>query len=406
MLKEKLRQKMRMFKSFKNIFLKDKLEIIQQRRNQVIKFLDDAISNRLIDDTIMNELGSSFSMLKREGNKIKKFSIKKEGKSKIIDELNWYLICRKNMSDSAYKSFLPEIFDYSINQNNPYYVMKYYPYPSLRTLVFEYRLKKGQILKIVESVIRSLINNMYSIKMAIDTPSDYVEVTHFKKLKERIDSAVKMRPALKNLMEKNTININGKSYLNVKILMDAIFNDKKIMQKLKPPKLWIIHGDVHYSNILCSVITNKNILVDCRGRSPYGTVQCDVAMDIGKLCHEFRSYYSFIERKEYTLFVHETPQKVIVNFNFRNDGVKKIYDDLIGDIEKLLNRYFDVKKFGNWKYRSEFIEGKHFISMLPFHTEDESESIACFIIGIMRLNEWLKKYHPGLYEKLKRKYSI
>lgn len=404
-IKNKLDKKWIKYKNMKNAYAKNVLHKSQEKRDRIIRFLDQLIAVRLIDDEITNELGASFSNIKRDGKRIVK-SARPEAEKKIRDEIEWYLNMRKSLGDSTYKKFLPEILDYSVENNNVYYAMKHYSMPTLRTLIFEYKIHDTEIIKRIESVLNSLINHVYSLKQTVPTPDDYVHICHQKNVINRMNYAIKMNPNLKILVNKKTISINGKQYINAPVLLSAIFKDRKIVKNLTPPKLWMVHGDVHYNNILSSPFWNKDILIDCRGRSVYGTVQCDVALDIGKIYHEIRSYYSIIERNEYNLFLHETKKLLSIRFEFTNKNIKNLYDRIFRRLDSLLEKKFRKKKFGNWKYRAEFIEGKLYISMLPFHMEPFSETVVCYSTGVMRLNEWMEKYHPVLYKSLKKRYFV
>lgn len=400
---EKLAKKWARYKDMKNEYAKKALQRSRDKRDKFIKFLDNLISMKLIDNEIINELGASFSSMRREGDRITKFA-RPDAEQKIRDELEWYLRLKKSLGEDRYRSFLPEILAYSLDKNNVFYTMKHYSMPTLRTLIFEYKIKEKEIIRRVESVLDSLVSDVYSLEDTIPVPEDYVEGCHQQNIVKRVKYAVKMNPQLGKIVGRKTISINGRECINATALLSAVFRDKAIMKKLQPPKLWIIHGDMHYNNILSSPFRNKNILIDCRGRSPYGTVQCDVALDIAKIYHEIRSYYSIIERNEYNLFLHETAKGTEINFEFTNRGIKRLYDSLFGQIDALLQKKFSAKEFGNWKYRADFIEGKLYVTMLPFHIEPFSESVVCYATGVMRLNEWLERYHPALYRQLRGKH--
>jgi len=391
------------YKDVKNAYAKKALQKSRDKRDKIIKSLDHLISMRLVNNEIINELGASFSTIRRDGDRITKFA-RPDAEQKIKDEIEWYLLIRQRLGEEKYRTFLPEIIAYSLDKNKVFYTMKHYSMPTLRTLIFEYKIKEKEIIRRIEYVLDSLANNVYSLQDTIPAPADYVEVCHQRHIIKRIKYAVKMNPKLQKMVDKKTISINGKEYINSMALLAAVFRDNSIMKKLQPPKLWVIHGDVHYNNILSSPFRNRNILIDCRGRSHYGTVQCDVAMDIAKIYHEIRSYYSIIERNEYNLFLHETAKGIAINFEFTNKDIKQLYDSLFHQIEEMLQQKFSAKEFGNWKYRADFIEGKLYVTMLPFHIEPFSESIVCYATGVVRLNEWMERYHPALYRQLRSRY--
>ena len=99
-IKNKLNKKWSKYRNMKNAYAKNVLHRSQEKRDRIIMFLDQLIAVRLIDDEITNELGASFSNIRRDGKKIIK-SARPEAEKKIRDEIEWYLNMSKSLGDST-----------------------------------------------------------------------------------------------------------------------------------------------------------------------------------------------------------------------------------------------------------------------------------------------------------------
>ncbi len=375
------------------------LELLKFGRNMSQHFLDAYFLDDLIEQKIHNDLGASFTYTHRKGSRITK-AAKPKGEAKLRDEINWYLLLQQR----EFSKYLPQIYRYSLKKGAVFLEMKYYTYPNLRKIIFNDMNARFFIKMRLKHLFDALIKNLYIKENSRPAPEDFVEKSHFSKLKNRIAETMEMAPFLREVITSKFITVNGRSYVNVLPIIPALEKNSKIMQLLKPETVYYAHGDLHSNNILCGIMHSDLILLDCRGRSPYGDLYFDVAYDVAKLYHDFHSLYSLIENRDYSIFLNGTGRKINIEFEFTNDEVKKRFEYWGKYLDILVKEKLGT--FGNLEYRAKFTEAILYLTMVPFHLKRNSEGLMCYAIGIIRLNEWLERYHNDFYKALIKKTRV
>lgn len=372
------------------------------------KLGDDAwnsyVKNRLVPSEIHNDPGSGFTQLTRDGDKIIKKADEK-GEEKLIDEIKWI---KKLESTRFGRKYLPQIIDFSLIPGNVYYEMKYYSYPNFRKIIFD-DMNTTYFLKLRwEKLLKIFFRHLYRDSNSSLPEADFFEKTHLKKFHERAAQTLKEAPYYKEIFESPTIKINGQVFINPTRILNFIENRPDIIQVLTPEKVYLSHGDLHCNNILCGISSGQFIFLDCRGKSPSGSMYFDPAYDIAKLYHDLHSYYSLIENGLYILhyrfrkglpefeyfFTHQT---LVEKFN-RNYFYVRIY------IEK------HFKHFENLHYRTDFNEAMLYLTMLPMHIKKKDEGLLCYATGTVRLNQWFRKNYPQenfeMHKQIKEKQLV
>ena len=379
--------------------IKRVVELIKIGRDRMANFFDNYFLNELIKDEMHNDLGASFTHFERKGKKIMKIA-DKMGENKLIDEINWYRL----FENTKFSKHLPKIYNYSTKKGNVFLEMKYYNYPNLRKVIFGDMNARFFLKKRFSYLLDVLKNNLYTRKNSKECPDDFVKKTHFLKLRNRIKVTIKMAPFLKDVIKSNQLTINGKRYLNIGVIIPNLTRNNKIMAKLQPTRLYYAHGDIHANNILCGIMHTNFVLLDCRGKSPNGDLYFDCAYDIAKLYHDFRSLYSLIENHYYTIFLDKHDKKIEIDFEFTRKDLVKKFHELRCVLDGMIEEKF--KKFKNLQYRADFTEAMLYLTIVPFHLKTKSEGLISYITGVMRLNEWLEKYHPEFYSRLYSTYKF
>ncbi|NTV23116.1 MAG: hypothetical protein HGA85_01930 [Nanoarchaeota archaeon] len=370
---------------------KSAVELLKQNRTLVQDFVDAYFLDELITDKIHNDLGASFTDFKRQGKYIIK-KARKEGEDKLVDEIRWYLKFR----DTPLSKYLPEIDSYSIKPGKVFVKMKYYTYPNLRKVTLN-NLNPGFILKRRwQHLFQVLLDSLYTQENSKPAPADFVEKSHFSKLKKRISETVQMAPFLKEVITADTLLVNGRRYANLGKVLPAITGNERIRARLTPDRIYYAHGDLHCNNILCGISYKSMVLIDCRGKSPYGDMYFDVAYDIAKIYHDLNSYYSLIEKHQYSLFLN-IHGDVEIEFAFLDQGQVEKFRTWSKYVESLIKEKFTG--FGDLEYRARFTEAMLYLTMIPFHLKVKSEAVMCYATGIIRLNEWLSRYHPEILKE-------
>ncbi len=372
-------------------------KIIQLTFSILENVLNNYILSRFDKGIIHNDLGASFTNIQRKKKTIIKRA-QKEGEEKLIDEINWYL----KWQNTPLRYWLPKVVDYSLTRGNIFYEMKYYHYPNLRKIIM-YRGNANFVVKTRwKTIFKILLKNFYLTKKSIISPDDFVKKSHLDKLQKRIALIKKKAPFFQEILKQPFLTINQKKYLNYEIIIKAITKKPKIIKNLTPPRLYISHGDLHTNNILCGINPQKIILLDARGKSPTGSDYFDPAYDLAKIYHDLRSYYSLIEKNLYSLFYQKnTKGEIFLEYSFTDQGFLEEFQKNCHWVNELVDK--SLKEFPRIKYRADFTEAMLFLTMIPMHLKTKAEAIMCWIMGVKRLNEWVRNYHPALLKDLEKK---
>ncbi len=325
------------------------------------------------------------------------------------------------------------------------YEMPYFRMKSLRHLIFV-EADKETCLKIsrrvIELVLEFAFTNLYTQDVRTDIYDGFVQETYFKKYTFRLEQTKSLLGRLKKngpspgieayekVLVSNQIEIDGRNLRNPTDILRELENDGNLIRRLKPPFLCIIHGDLHFDNILVDDRLLKKIrikLIDPRGFSHtgYAPGTGDVAYDVGKLLHSAHGHYDFIHAGN--LITN------ILSFEYQGEKVKvpplerqewatvpqkgggsgaiitshkkvvppwawAVFDDLGQYIREWIENSRYPQKDPNWWLRAKFNEAMHFCTMGKFHIqEDVGRAIAIQIRGTELMNEFFQDYNNGVF---------
>ncbi|MFP4362721.1 MAG: hypothetical protein ACLFR1_02500 [Spirochaetia bacterium] len=377
----------------KRNFARSGIRLFKLGRNILNTVFDDYFLNRFENTQIHNDLGASFTNLKRVKNRIRK-EAHDRGEAKLIDEINWYL----QFQNTPLKKHIPKVYDYSIEKGNVFYEMKYYNYANLRKVIINDMNAQFFLNIRWRKLISIMLNHFYQEKNSIPAPEDFLENAHLKKLRTRTAETEKYAPFLVPILQEKTILINGRFYLNPELIINEVQKDTGIQKKLIPRRLYLSHGDIHCNNILCGISAKKLILLDPRGKSPDNSSYFDVAYDVAKLYHDLRSYYSLIEKHMFSIFLLESERGVAIEYEFTSNRLMEKFKENFQFVRRLIESQFT--DFGNVSYRADFTEALLYLTMVPLHLKSKAEGLMCLTTGILRLNEWFEANHKELYDAL------
>ena len=299
------------------------------------------------------------------------------GKDKLIDEIKWI-----NKLPSDIKGHFATIKNYDLKSNPVYYEMEFYGLPSIRKLIMEGYIDHKVALKILKKILDFMFSKVYTKKVK-NAYCRYPAKVHLNKIKYRLNETMNKSDIFKNIIPKDYI-INGIKIPNIFDMIDEIENDDRLLGKLQPENITMVHGDLHFDNILVKLSEDFElenfILLDPRGKDVY-----NYTYDLGKLYHSFYGYYDFFHNKMYDL-----------NFKIKNKVNYKINDCKALEEFKLIEKGFEdlIKKQPildkHWKLRTMFANACHFCSMIPFHLNDERTATAIYFRGLELLNEFIQ----------------
>ena len=359
--------------------------------NMMINAFQSYVINLFHTTEIHNDLGASPPSIRRLRMRIVKRALTPEAEKKLKNEIAWIL----RFSQTSMKFYLPTILDYKTEENNTYYTMRYYNMPNLRKIILENMSTSYFLEKRIEFLLKLQHNNFYQIKYSSPPSADYFDMVFSRKFESRLMKAVEMDPRLTELIDADLLTVNSHQLIGPRLLFNTISQDKGIISRLTPERLYISHGDLHANNILCGLSTYTLRLLDCRGMSPDGTPYFDVAYDVGKLYHDFNGLYSLIEKH---LFTIETDLKDRISYRFNDVKSRVTFRKLYDYTRKMV--ITEYEEFGDVNYRADLIEAHLFLTMMVFHLKDFNEGLMCFTTGVELLNRWVRNYHPEMYDGL------
>jgi hypothetical protein len=331
------------------------------------------------------------------------FRIKRDPEKykKLIDEIMWL-----NSLPDKIKRYFPKVLDYKIDGMRTFYKMPHYPFPTIRKMLLFNKVSGKQVYGILKNLMDIMFDEIYPLGKK-DAPQAFAQNVHLKRITTRLKETkekakeynmTKLLRILtcKSIKLKLNLENTEKEYENIEIVIKRLEKNEKILKKLQPDKIYLIHGDLHFGNILVKEEGNNAFLfklIDPRGFKEGS----DYTYDLGKIWHSFHGLYDFIhEKREKWYYLDES------KLNFKGNNVEaelaikkgielEQYNYLYRSFPNILKKYAIVTEDENWEMRTLFAEASHFCSMIPFHLQSENRAIALYLMGVKLLNEFVNR---------------
>lgn len=324
-------------------------------------FIFDIENRKIIKDKTKCKLdGGSFSHLKITKNE--KIIIKETKKdiSRLVNEITYLKKLPKTL-----KPKFTQLLDYKIDKINEYayYTMPLYKELSLKKLILSNKINTSQTINLLVDLLSFMKNNVYSLNKTTKNIEKYVESVHLYRVYARKEITIKRAPIFESVFNAKKIIINNSEYENIIPLVDKITMCNDLIKSLQPDFLSLIHGDLHFDNILVdtSVFPYTFRLVD-----PKGFSVGDPMYDVSKLLHDFNGLYDFIY--EYMFNLNYKIKNNILKANLSITNCKAV-----SEFNKLAI-YLPIKfntilqdTFSKWYHRAKFIEAINFSCLQPYH---------------------------------------
>lgn len=195
-----------------------------------------------------------------------------------------------------------------------FYEMPFYGLKPLRRIILEemdQEVCEESAKRVLGDVLEFAFFKMYDQDKRDNIYSTYSDDTYFAKLAKRIAEAGAAAGALtarqntalvqvyQNLLRADNVVIGTRNYRNPMAILDELRKTPEFITAVTPPYLCMIHGDMHFDNILVDDRLKRREtfkFVDPRGfcRSGYQPGVGDPAYDFGKLLHSAHGYYDLI----------------------------------------------------------------------------------------------------------------
>ncbi len=284
---------------------------------------------------------------------------------KLTDELNWYLQLPVDL-----KVVAPRILKHSDDPEKMWFMQEYYAYPTVAELYLYSDLSRGTWNSLLR---RILLLHKEFLKYEQKGEADDLRSMYATKTWERLEQFKKQHPDWQ-LVARDVINVNGKTYNNINTLVDRII--AKVEQLAKDSTFTVIHGDYCFSNILLDLGSQVIRVIDPRGSFGKKGIYGDPRYDIAKLRHSVVGMYDYITSDMYDLVESENGYFYNIYFNEKLEACKDSFDEMVADLG------YDIEEI-------KFIEGLLFLSMTPLHKDYPERQKMMYIRGLQLLNEVL-----------------
>lgn len=283
------------------------------------------------------------------------------GKDKLADEINLLL----NL-DNGIKQHFPQVTAYHLNDKPDYMELKFYPMATLRQELLSEKLSLDEATGFIDKLLDFVFKKFADTNVA-EVPDNYVETNYLFKTLARLSEAGKLSNKINILNQQNVLVINGKKYINILPLLRHMKHyGKTFVDSVSPARLNLIHGDLHFDNILYG---DPFILVD-----PRGWKSGDIAYDLGKLLHSCHGLYDFLHEGKFNL----SKEGDDFIFDVEDSPARKLYDKI--------HEWLAAQLDDRLRLRAYFAEAMHFSSVIPFHLSNEKLAIACYLTGVKQFN--------------------
>jgi len=297
---------------------------------------------------------------------------KSKNKKKLIDEINWNLKLPKNV-----QHIIPRIYDYSIDNLNPFIKMEYVGYPCL-TDIYLYGSHSLYVWNNIFNLIFSLFDELkkYKCDAGRNNIKNALHDMYYTKTVARL-TTLKNNKHFKFFFDSDEIKINGVEYKSLEYIINCLGEKLVSFNVFDLPYLNIIHGDLCLPNIFFDTRNKIIKLVDARGRfGPYD-IYGDYRYDLAKLRHSVCGHYDLIINDLFEVNVDSTKKFIeySIYLEDKHENICKLFN------EKIKQRY------GGADNIIQLIESLLFLSMVPMHSDNLKRQYCMLAIGIKKFNE-------------------
>ena len=293
---------------------------------------------------------------------------------KLIDEYEFI-----ESIPEEFKDYFPRIVLYGVDKNKAFYEMEHYNLPTLRRLMLANEINEEEVLgwcdRITEMSIKFLSHKI------IEMPEEYFNVMHFERLDNRMKELSDKSEWFKELIDKETVEVNGNTYKNIIPLVEK-FKTQDFLETVKPEFIGrLSHADLHFSNVLIDRKNDKFVMIDPRGYD-----YCDYYYDYGKFWHSINGKYEMIASRNFNLYEN--------GFELYNNDTFKLCESLKKSLPNILYKHstedpIDVMRKTEWN------EVIHFASLVPFLLDFDgvdSRAKVAYYTSVILINEFCEKY--------------
>lgn len=334
--------------------------------------------------------GGSYATLTRRSVVLKEAA--GDGMQKLHDEILWL----KGLPEFL-RPYFPKLLDYYIESGNIKFEMPFYDRPSLRKKIMTGDFNAENACSFMSEVLDFMFNNVYNQGIRV-APSDWLIEKHLDRVHKRLVEMFQQSEILRSLIEADVIVLNGQKYRNIADITFEIAKRSKLIKALSPSHLRMVHGDLHFQNILVGPLENNIpfLLLDPRG----DLSGSDLFYDMGKLWHSINGKYDFLHTNQFLLSVDVNKERKSVDAKLvlSNKKASLSFESILDKMPGILEEHTLIKGDPDWLMKTLFSEAMHFCSVMPFHIRGDGKdekAVTMYLTGVKLLNEFYDKYEIG-----------
>ena len=335
----------------------------------------------------VNLTGGSYAALTRRHVVRKEASGR--GRQKLRYEIQWLV----NLPEDL-RSYFPKVCDYYDGDDLVWYEMPFYDRPNLRRLLMTGDYTASDACRFLKQVLDFMFKKVY-IQGIRTTPSDWLINKHLNRAHRRLIHSLRRSKPLANLIEAQSIVLNGREFDNIPDLTLEIARRSTLLEALTPSKLRMIHGDLHFQNILVGPMENDApfLLADPRGELNGS----DLFYDMGKIWHSVNGMYDFLHTDQFELSVSSFSKgkNIEAKLALANQKAVQSYVAVREMLPHMLQEYDLIHNDPNWLMKTLFAEAMHFCTVMPFHLQGDGKdqrAIAMYLTGVKLLNVFGERF--------------
>ncbi|HGG0688659.1 TPA: hypothetical protein ACJFCZ_000594, partial [Campylobacter coli] len=178
--------------------------------------------------------------------------------------------------------------------------------------------------------------------------------------------------------------------LNLKELILKLENYHNTTKLFQPENLIMIHGDLHFQNMLIDDENEDFLLADPRGELNGS----DIYYDLGKLWHSFNGLYDLIHTDiSKVKLINESHDNISYEIFLGGKELLDVYNNIKSGVFNLIYKYPIVTDY-QWLAKIKFSEVMHFSSLMWFHLKYdkiENRALSLYLQAIILADELLKE---------------
>ena len=305
----------------------------------------------------------------------------KEATEERVDKLADEIRFIENMP-RQFKGRFPEIIFSKIDNDKAFYEMKHHNLPTIRRLILSGEMDAEEVVSWSDKITEFSMSMYRHEKVDIDTDAFFTAL-HWNRFSTRLVELEKKSEWFKDILQQQTVTINGEEYTNITFLIDKI---KAKQDWFKPEFIgrWS-HSDLHFSNILIDRTENDFVLIDPRGYD-----FCEYYYDYGKLWHSVNGKYELITTNMFDISKPSEPH----TFSLYEGPAWHVLEDSKSGIMDSLCKHSSEPR-DTVILKTEFNDVMHFATLLPFmldfnHTEERARG--AYYQSVMLMNNFCKKH--------------